>query len=118
MCYSNESTIMLIIVWRVRSYDFYQSGWSLLSFIYFHGDANQWGVIHNKTTDKKRTQKLQYNVYANWFPLTVGALLFSSMCLAGTSVFAIGLYFKGGSAMFPIFLLGRILFGWVNRVVF
>ncbi|RMX44324.1 hypothetical protein pdam_00018870 [Pocillopora damicornis] len=44
----------------------------------------------------------------------IGALLFSSMCLAGTSVFAIGLYFKGGSAMFPIFLLGRILFGSGN----
>lgn len=80
-------------------------------FIHFHGDANQESAIHNKTTDKKRTQKLQYNIYANWFPLTVGALLFSSMCLAGTSVFAVGLYFEGGSAMFPIFLLGRILFG-------
>jgi len=44
----------------------------------------------------------------------IGALLFSSMCLAGTSVFAIGLYFKGSSAMFPLFLLGRILFGSGN----
>ena len=41
----------------------------------------------------------------------VGAMLFSSMCLAGTSVFAVGLYFKGTSTMFPLFLLGRILFG-------
>lgn len=38
-------------------------------FIHFHGDANQESAIHNKTTDKKRTQKLQYNIYANWFPL-------------------------------------------------
>ncbi|PFX25632.1 Major facilitator superfamily domain-containing protein 1 [Stylophora pistillata] len=44
----------------------------------------------------------------------IGALLFSSMCLAGTSVFAIGLYFNGESAMVPIFLLGRILFGSGN----
>lgn len=34
-------------------------------FIHFHGDANQESAIHNKTTDKKRTQKLQYNIYAN-----------------------------------------------------
>lgn len=27
-------------------------------FIHFHGDANQESAIHNKTTDKKRTQKL------------------------------------------------------------
>ena len=25
-------------------------------FIHFHGDANQESAIHNKTTDKKRTQ--------------------------------------------------------------
>lgn len=46
-----------------------------------------------------------------FFFITVGALLFSSMCLAGTSVFAVGLYFKESRAMFPLFLLGRILFG-------
>ena len=51
-----------------------------------------------------------YQRYILFF-IIVGALLFSSMCLAGTSVFAIGLYFKGSSAMFPLFLLGRILFG-------
>ncbi|KAJ7377280.1 hypothetical protein OS493_030091 [Desmophyllum pertusum] len=44
----------------------------------------------------------------------IGAMLFSSMCLAGTSVFAVGLYFKGTSSMFPLFLLGRILFGSGN----
>lgn len=44
----------------------------------------------------------------------IGALLFSFMCLAGTSVFAVGLYFKGGAAMFPLFLLGRIMFGSGN----
>ncbi|XP_078362770.1 lysosomal dipeptide transporter MFSD1-like [Oculina patagonica] len=44
----------------------------------------------------------------------IGAMIFSSMCLAGTSVFAIGLYFKGTSTMFPLFLLGRILFGSGN----
>ena len=46
-----------------------------------------------------------------FFNVLVGALLFSFMCLAGTSVFAVGLYFKGGAAMFPLFLLGRIMFG-------
>lgn len=47
----------------------------------------------------------------SFFYVLVGALLFSFMCLAGTSVFAVGLYFKGGAAMFPLFLLGRIMFG-------
>lgn len=43
-----------------------------------------------------------------------GALLFSCLCLAGTSVFAIGLNFKGHPAMFPLFLVGRLLFGSGN----
>ncbi|EDO41128.1 predicted protein [Nematostella vectensis] len=44
----------------------------------------------------------------------VGALLFSSMCLIGVSTFASGLYLQGTKAMFPIMLLGRILFGSGN----
>ena len=54
---------------------------------------------------------LNYAFSEVFFFVLVGALLFSFMCLAGTSVFAVGLYFKGGAAMFPLFLLGRIMFG-------
>ena len=49
--------------------------------------------------------------FSFFFLVTAGALLFSCLCLAGTSVFAIGLNFKGHPAMFPLFLVGRLLFG-------
>ncbi|XP_074636068.1 lysosomal dipeptide transporter MFSD1-like isoform X2 [Acropora palmata] len=45
----------------------------------------------------------------------IGTLLFSFLCLAGTSLFAAGLYCKGNpSMMFLLFLLGRLLLGSGN----
>lgn len=57
-----------------------------------------------------------YNTFS-WsccFLFIVGTLLFSFLCLAGTSLFAAGLYCKGNpSMMFLLFLLGRLLLGLV-----
>ncbi|KAK3761409.1 hypothetical protein RRG08_024276 [Elysia crispata] len=44
----------------------------------------------------------------------VGVFLFSSLCLVGSSVFAAGIFLKGTSAMLPVMLLGRLLFGSGN----
>jgi len=44
----------------------------------------------------------------------VGVFLFSLLCLIGSSVFAAGTYLRGTSAMLPILLLGRLLFGSGN----
>ncbi|KAL4236732.1 hypothetical protein ACF0H5_005116 [Mactra antiquata] len=47
----------------------------------------------------------------------VGAVLFSFLCLAGTSVFAVGAMLKGTPAMYPVMLLGRLLFGSGNGAI-
>jgi len=44
----------------------------------------------------------------------VGVFLFSSLCLLGSSTFAAGVFLKGTSAMLPIMLFGRLLFGSGN----
>ncbi|XP_071952623.1 lysosomal dipeptide transporter MFSD1-like isoform X2 [Antedon mediterranea] len=44
----------------------------------------------------------------------VGLFLFSGLCLLGSCLFAIGSMLKGTSAMFPVMLLGRLLFGSGN----
>ncbi|XP_033738303.1 major facilitator superfamily domain-containing protein 1-like [Pecten maximus] len=44
----------------------------------------------------------------------VGVFLFSFLCVVGSSLFALGSMFKGTSAMLPIMLLGRLLFGSGN----
>ncbi|XP_070563686.1 lysosomal dipeptide transporter MFSD1-like [Ptychodera flava] len=44
----------------------------------------------------------------------VGLFLFSGLCLLGSSVFALGELFKGTSAMLPVMLVGRLLFGSGN----
>ncbi|XP_077980946.1 lysosomal dipeptide transporter MFSD1-like isoform X1 [Glandiceps talaboti] len=44
----------------------------------------------------------------------IGLFLFSGLCLLGSSVFALGAMFKGTSAMLPIMLVGRLLFGSGN----
>ncbi|XP_063399229.1 major facilitator superfamily domain-containing protein 1-like [Mytilus trossulus] len=41
----------------------------------------------------------------------VGLLLFSFLCLLGTSLFAVGTMLKDTSAMFPLMLTGRLIFG-------
>ncbi|XP_057294946.1 major facilitator superfamily domain-containing protein 1-like isoform X1 [Hydractinia symbiolongicarpus] len=48
------------------------------------------------------------------FGQRVGALLFSALCVIGSSIFAAGYFFKNGNAMFPVFLFGRLLFGAGN----
>lgn len=42
---------------------------------------------------------------------TVGVLLFSFLCLLGTSTFAVGAMLKDTDAMFPLMLAGRLIFG-------
>ncbi|KAK7099982.1 lysosomal dipeptide transporter MFSD1-like [Littorina saxatilis] len=44
----------------------------------------------------------------------VGVFLFSSLCLLGSSTFAASLFLKGTAAMFPLMLVGRLLFGSGN----
>ncbi|XP_033115066.1 major facilitator superfamily domain-containing protein 1-like isoform X2 [Anneissia japonica] len=44
----------------------------------------------------------------------VGLFLFSGLCLLGSCLFAIGAMLKGTAAMFPVMLLGRLLFGSGN----
>lgn len=41
----------------------------------------------------------------------VGVLLFSFLCLLGTSLFAVGAMLKDTPAMFPLMLVGRLIFG-------
>jgi len=41
----------------------------------------------------------------------VGLLLFSFLCLLGTSTFAVGAMLKDTDAMFPLMLAGRLIFG-------
>ncbi|KAK3089402.1 hypothetical protein FSP39_003368 [Pinctada imbricata] len=43
-----------------------------------------------------------------------GVFLFSFLCVLGSSTFAVGAMFKGTSAMLPVMLLGRLLFGSGN----
>ena len=53
-----------------------------------------------------------------WFVViclfSVGAFLFSGLCVIGSSTFAAGIFLKGTSAMLPVMLLGRLLFGSGN----
>lgn len=44
----------------------------------------------------------------------VGALLFSTLCVVGSTIFAAGYFFKGTKSMFVLFLVGRLLFGAGN----
>ncbi|XP_060073694.1 major facilitator superfamily domain-containing protein 1-like [Ylistrum balloti] len=44
----------------------------------------------------------------------VGVFLFSFLCVVGSSTFALGSMLKGTSAMLPVMLLGRLLFGSGN----
>lgn len=44
----------------------------------------------------------------------LGIFLFSSLCVAGTSIFALGSYLRGTEAMLPLMLVGRLLFGAGN----
>ncbi|XP_069126769.1 lysosomal dipeptide transporter MFSD1-like [Argopecten irradians] len=44
----------------------------------------------------------------------IGVFLFSFLCVVGSSLFALGTMFKGTSAMLPVMLLGRLLFGSGN----
>ena len=44
----------------------------------------------------------------------VGALIFSSLCVIGSIIFATAYFFKGKKAMFVLFLLGRLVFGAGN----
>ncbi|XP_071495184.1 lysosomal dipeptide transporter MFSD1-like [Diadema antillarum] len=44
----------------------------------------------------------------------IGLFLFSGLCLLGSCMFALGAMFKGSAAMFPVMLLGRLLFGSGN----
>ncbi|KAL4236248.1 hypothetical protein ACF0H5_004635 [Mactra antiquata] len=44
----------------------------------------------------------------------VGLFLFSFLCVLGSSTFAVGAMLKGTSAMLPVMLLGRLLFGSGN----
>ncbi|BFY99342.1 hypothetical protein BsWGS_02382 [Bradybaena similaris] len=44
----------------------------------------------------------------------VGVFFFSSLCLLGSSTFAAGVFLKGTSALLPVMLLGRLLFGAGN----
>lgn len=44
----------------------------------------------------------------------IGLFLFSFLCVLGSSTFAVGVFFKGTSAMLPVMLLGRLLFGSGN----
>ncbi|ESP05560.1 hypothetical protein LOTGIDRAFT_208557 [Lottia gigantea] len=44
----------------------------------------------------------------------VGVFLFSFLCVIGSSTFAAGVMFKGTSAMLPLMLIGRLVFGSGN----
>ncbi|XP_076439964.1 lysosomal dipeptide transporter MFSD1-like [Babylonia areolata] len=44
----------------------------------------------------------------------VGVFLFSFLCVLGSSTFAASLFLKGTAAMFPLMLLGRLIFGSGN----
>ncbi|XP_041359016.1 major facilitator superfamily domain-containing protein 1-like isoform X2 [Gigantopelta aegis] len=44
----------------------------------------------------------------------VGVFLFSSLCVLGSCVFAVGCMMKGTSAMLPLMLVGRLIFGSGN----
>lgn len=44
----------------------------------------------------------------------VGVFLFSFLCVLGSSTFAAGAMLKGSSAMLPVMLIGRLLFGSGN----
>jgi MFS family permease len=44
----------------------------------------------------------------------IGVFLFSFLCLIGSATFAAGTFLRGTSAMLPIMLLGRLLFGSGN----
>ncbi|XP_064624959.1 major facilitator superfamily domain-containing protein 1-like [Lineus longissimus] len=43
-----------------------------------------------------------------------GVFLFSFLCVLGSSTFALGAYFRGTSALLPVMLIGRLLFGSGN----
>ena len=45
------------------------------------------------------------------FVCVVGVFLFSGLCVLGTGLVAVGAMLKGHPSMFPLMLLGRILFG-------
>lgn len=44
----------------------------------------------------------------------VGLILFSLLCVLGSSIFALGAFFRGTSSLLPLMLVGRLLFGAGN----
>jgi len=46
--------------------------------------------------------------------LTVGVLIFSFLSLIGSATFAAGAFLRGNTALLPVMLLGRLLFGSGN----
>ena len=54
------------------------------------------------------------SIHCKMFFPTVGLFLFSGLCLIGSSLFAVGAMLKGSPAMFPVMLIGRLLFGSGN----
>ncbi|ELU06449.1 hypothetical protein CAPTEDRAFT_21878 [Capitella teleta] len=44
----------------------------------------------------------------------IGVLIFSFLCVLGSSTFAAGAFFKGSKGMLPLMLIGRLLFGSGN----
>ncbi|XP_054707597.1 major facilitator superfamily domain-containing protein 1-like [Uloborus diversus] len=44
----------------------------------------------------------------------IGAFLFSSFCVIGSCLFALGATYRGTAAMIPVMLLGRLIFGAGN----
>ena len=53
-------------------------------------------------------------MHACLFFVAVGLFLFSSLCLVGAILFAVGAFFKGSAALLPVMLVGRLLFGSGN----
>ena len=45
---------------------------------------------------------------------SIGLFLFSFLCLTGSSIFTVGSMLYGSSAMFPLMLVGRLMFGSGN----
>lgn len=53
-------------------------------------------------------------VFIDKYGNQIGALLFSSFCVIGSCVFALGTHYRGTDYMVPLMLFGRIIFGAGN----
>ena len=76
----------------------------MLSYIKFHDP--KWLSYYNISL-------IIHMIIVTWY-FTVGVFLFSFLCVLGSCMFALGAHFQGTSAMLPIMLLGRLLFGSGN----